>query len=256
MEGQKLIYTPFWVRALALSALAIALLVSIYVVFLYIETEKDSWVLAALSVTQVATSGLVVALLLLFSSRDLGIAGLMAKADRFLCQTLPLGLSFIDVPQPEMVDWRSAGTGHGTCRKNARASATGISVSHASGDAAALYRIETAQSVLMLRVQVNVFEITVSYYFPVPEEEGFDGLKQQLSWAMSRFTEIGGYHDSWYRSIEAFDQREYVSVHLSRRFVESFLDDDREQLFFVQDLAASTRSLVKECRSKGIRLSY
>lgn len=256
MEGQKLIYTPFWVRALALSALTIALLVSIYVVFLYIGTEKDSWVLAALSVTQVATSGLVVALLVLFSSRDLGIAGLLAKTDRFLCQTVPRALSFIDVAQPELVDWRDAGTGHGSHKANARSSPTKVLVAHASGDPAALYTVVTGDTELRLRVQLNVFEVTVSYYFPVPDDPDVDDLKSRLAWAMSRFTEIGGYTDSWYRSVEAFDGREYVSVHLSRRFSESFLDDDREQLFLVQDLAASTRSLVKHCRSSGVRLTY
>ncbi|MFZ3585351.1 hypothetical protein ACOI1H_24995 [Loktanella sp. DJP18] len=81
-------------------------------------------------------------------------------------------------------------------------------------------------------------------------------LKDQLQWAMSRFTEIVGYKKSWYFSTEEFDQKSYVSVHLTKDFDRDFLDDDRQKLNFAQDLAASSKSLIKECKARGISLSH
>lgn len=256
MEGQKLIQTPFWVRVVTLTALLGALIISTIVVIVYIETEKDSWVLAALSVTQVATSGLVVALLLLFSARDGGAIGLQVRTDRFLRKIAPRAFAFIDFPIAGIREWSEMPVSPRRIFNNLKKSPTKVLVRHNAGENDAYYVITTPTSSLTFRLQVNVYEITVSYYFPSVAETDLEEIKSGLVWAMSRYTDVGGYHESWYWSREEFDQRTYVSVHLTRNFSDDFLENEKEKLFLVQDIASSTRSLIKECERIGIKLSY
>lgn len=256
MEGQKLIQTPLWVRVVALSALTAALVVSTIVVVVYIETEKDSWVLAALSVTQVATSGLVVAILLLFSAKDAGAIGLQVRTDRFLRMIAPRAFAFIEFPIAETRKWSEMPVSAKRIFRNLKKSPTEVLVRHNAGENDAYYIVSTPSSGLTFRLQVNVFEITVSYYFPSNEESELESIRGALTWAISRYTDVGGYHASWYWSEEEFDNRTYVSVHLTRNFSDDFLENEKEKLFLVQDIASSTRSLIKECERIGIKLSY
>lgn len=255
MNGQTFFYTPVWVKILALSTLTVTLLFSLVVAWLYVRTEHETWVLVAMSVAQVSASGLVVALLVFFSARDIGAIGVQLKADQFLGRTVPRALLYIDYPLDAAVDWQRKKVGLLRIRRAAKRSCTGISLRHTPGSNAAIYFIKTRSASLVLRIQANVSEITVSYYFPASTEAETDRLKTDLDWALSRYISVGGYHQSWYFSVEEFDDTPYVSVHLTKRFSDDFLDDEREKMAFAQDVAASTRSLIKDCAARGIPLT-
>ncbi len=256
MDGQNFIYTPLWVRVLALGALTVTLVFALIVTWVYIETEKESWVLVAMSVAQVAASGLVFALLVFFSARDVGALGLQVKTDAFLSRTLPRAFLFIDVPLAEKQDWSECRFGLRRIKRSARLSRTRVEIRHHPGSNTALYYIHASDQTLRIGVQANVSELTVSYYFAAASADDLERLREELDWAMRRYTEIGGYKSSWYFSEEAFDGKTYVSVHLTKDFGPNFLDDDRQKLQFAQDVAASTRSLVKECRIRAIALRH
>ncbi|WP_139112675.1 hypothetical protein [Hoeflea olei] len=256
MEHKNFIYTPIWVRILSIGALAVTLVMSLFVTWSYLDTDKDTWVLVAMSLAQVSASGLAFVLVIFYSSRDAGVAGLRQKTNTFLCRVIPRVLLFIDFPKPAAADWKKAKTSGGRIRKDLANSPTTIAIKKISGDNSALYTVNALSERLTLRVQVNVWELTVSYYFPAQSEADLERLKGQLDWAMSRFTQIAGYKESWYFSEEEFDQQTYVSVHLTKNFDRDFLDDDRQKLNFAQDLAASSRSLIKECKARGIALSH
>jgi len=256
LEGQRLIYTPLWVRVLALGSLLVALFVSAVVVVIYINSDRDTWVLAALSVTQVAASGLFVSFLLLFSARDTGVPGLRLKTARMLRKSVPEALSFIGHDQPLAMDWHSLGVSQNAIKEAKRRVRTDVKVAHLMGTHRALYRLEGEGRGLHLMVQVNVWEMTVSYYFPAHSSDELEALRPKLDWALARFIDTVGYTASWYFSTEAFDGRTYASVHLTKAYEKGFLDQDYDKLFFLQDLAASTQSLLKECAIQEIAVSY
>lgn len=255
MNGQNFFYTPVWVKVVALSTLTMTLLFSLAIAWLYVRTDDETWVLVAMSVAQVSASGLVVALLVFFSARDIGAIGVQLKADQFLGRTVPRALLYIDCPLDEAVDWQRKKVGLLRIRRATKRSRTRIRLRHTAGSNAAFYFIETRATSLVLRIQANVSEITVSYYFPAASGDETDRLKTDLEWALSRYTAVGGYHQSWYFSVEDFDDSPYVSVHLTRCFSEDFLDDEREKMAFAQDVAASTRSLIKDCAARGVPLA-
>jgi len=255
VNGQNFFYTPVWVKVVALSTLTMTLLFSLAIAWLYVRTDDETWVLVAMSVAQVSASGLVVALLVFFSARDIGAIGVQLKADQFLGRTVPRALLYIDCPLDEAVDWQHKKVGLLRIRRATKRSRTRIRLRHTAGSNAAFYFIETRATSLVLRIQANVSEITVSYYFPAASGDETDRLKTDLEWALSRYTAVGGYHQSWYFSVEDFDDSPYVSVHLTRCFSEDFLDDEREKMAFAQDVAASTRSLIKDCAARGVPLA-
>jgi len=255
VNGQNFFYTPVWVKVVALSTLTMTLLFSLAIAWLYVRTDDETWVLVAMSVAQVSASGLVVALLVFFSARDVGAIGVQLKADQFLGRTVPRALLYIDCPLDEAVDWQRKKVGLLRIRRATKRSRTRIRLRHTAGSNAAFYFIETRATSLVLRIQANVSEITVSYYFPAASGDETDRLKTDLEWALSRYTAVGGYHQSWYFSVEDFDDSPYVSVHLTRCFSEDFLDDEREKMAFAQDVAASTRSLIKDCAARGVPLA-
>ena len=256
MDNKSFIYTPMWVRILSIGALASTLFMSLLITWQYLGTEKETWLLVAMSLAQVSASGLAFILVVFYSSRDAGVRGLQQKTNTFLCRILPRNLLFIDFPGATALDWKNAKTSGRQINKDLANSPTSISIRKVSGDNSAFYTVKAFGEVLTLRVQLNVWELTVSYYFPAQSEADVKRLREQLEWAISRFTEIVGYKESWYFSKEEFDQKDYVSVHLTKNFDRDFLDDDRQKLNFAQDLAASTRSLIKECKARGIALSH
>ncbi|NML74377.1 hypothetical protein HHL25_09610 [Rhizobium sp. S-51] len=256
MDGQHFIYTPYWLRVVAIVCLTAILALSIVVTIFYIHTNKEDWILLALSAAQVSASGLVVVLFLFFSARDVGSTGLQHKADRFLCTTFPSACALIDFPVAEPRTWGDMKIGQRFIRKNREQAPTEVLVRHNMGENAAFYRIGKQDRALTMRLQANVYELTVSYYFPAASQGEVEGLKDKLDWALQRYTEIGGYAISWYFSKEEFDSRTYASVHLTRVFPEDFLENEKLKLFFCQDVAASTRSLIKECGAQRIATTY
>ncbi|PWV95792.1 hypothetical protein DFR52_10856 [Hoeflea marina] len=252
MDGNNFLHAPLWVRITALAVLGITLVFALAVVWYYLGQDRSDWMLLGLSLAQIAASGLVVALVIFFSARDVGAIGLQLKADRFLCRTLPRMMAYIDVPRAGMRPWKEVDLGLRHIARTIRASPTEISMSHNPGENAASYLIRTTEAAIRLRCQVNVGEITISYYFPAEGDDRLAPLKADLQWAIGRYVDINGYQQSWYFSREDFDGESYVSVHLTKNFGTDFLDDERAKLFVAQDVAASTRSILKDCRQRGI----
>ena len=61
MDSKNFIYTPIWVRVLSIGAFAITLVMSLFVTWHYLETDKETWLLVAMSLAQVSASGLAFA---------------------------------------------------------------------------------------------------------------------------------------------------------------------------------------------------
>lgn len=254
MKRKNFVYTPFWVRVISILALFLTLSIALYVTYYYLGSGRETWILASLGVAQVTASGLVVVLLVFFSERDASVERLQVRTDFFLLRTLPRALVFIDFPLSTAKDWRKGKFSIRRMRRNRRNSPTRIDVIHSSGNCEAYYRIKALGEKITLRVQLNVSELTVSYYFPSKDSNDIGEIKNKMAWAISRYTDIGKYIASWYFSTEKFDGKTYISVHLAKEFSPDFLEKEAEKLKFSQDVTASTRSLIKHCKEVGVSL--
>jgi hypothetical protein len=254
MDSRNFVYAPAWVKTVALVVLAAALVSAILVSHYYIgRGGREDWILAGLSLAQIAASGLVIALVVFYSERDVNALGLQKRAEAFFYKTFPRALALIDYPQARFEPWEERTIRESTLALVPQKSHTKIRIRHNPGEIDAFYELTALESRMILRVQVNVSELAVSYYFPAADDAEKDRIAETLTWAFSRLIEVNGYAGGWYFSREAFDGQTYASIHLSKDFGPDFLENDRKKLTAAQDIAANTRGILKDCGEKGVR---
>nr|WP_290693948.1 hypothetical protein [Halomonas sp. UBA3074] len=258
MESKSFIYAPNWVKFVALSVLLFTLASAIGVSLYFLgKEEKQDWILVAMSLGQVAASGIVIAVVVFFSEKDVNVINLQKRAERLFLETFPRACLLIDFPKGEFKDWGNKKVRASDIAQALGESKTSIKINHTPGQIDAYYHItrENKES-MVIRLQVNVGEVAVSYYIPASCEDEMYKISQELKWAFSRYYEVGGYVGSWYFSKEDFDGRTYASIHLAKDFGPDFLENERKKLFMSNDVAATTRGIMKDCIKNGITMSY
>lgn len=258
MESRNFIYAPGWVKVVALSVLVFALLCAVGVSLYFLGKEdRQDWILVAMSLGQVAASGIVIAIVVFFSEKDVNVLNLQKRAERLFLETFPKACLLIDFPEGEFISWGNRKVRSSDIDRALRSSKTDIQISHAPGQIDAYYNIsrESGESIV-IRLQVNVGEVVVSYYIPASSEDEMKEISNKLEWAFSRYYEVGGYVGGWYFSREGFDGLTYASIHLTKDFGPDFLENERKKLFMANDIAASTRGIMKDCVKNGISMSY
>ncbi|WP_333829331.1 hypothetical protein [Pararhodobacter sp.] len=258
MQTGNFLYAPRWVKLTALMVLSLALVTALAVVIYYMDRGgRDSWVLVAISLAQIAASGLVIALIVFFSQRDANLTVLRARIREFLLHSLPRGLLILDCAPPQEASWQP---GRGWRKKAWRSSYPESNVSirlrYTSCGVECLYFVKAQGRTLVLRAQVNMGEVVFTLYLPAATEAAMEERRQQLDWGLSRLTGVSGYRQDWYFAVESFDNRSHAVVFLTRDFGTDFLDDNRLMLFVVNDLALNLRGLLKDCIERGIPTSY
>ena len=257
MEGKSLIYAPSWVKAISIFVLACALGSSIALAVYYVgQEDREDWILLSMSLAQVAASGLVLGLVVFFSERDVNVLGLQKRCERFLLKTLPEAFLLIDYPLEGFEDFQE-GKRRSISRKTLlRKSRTKIKVAHSSGSISSFYRINALNEELNMLVKANIWELVVSYYFPVTSVEESNSIRETMEWAFAGYTELDNFHMSWNVDSQAFDgtEQKYAAFHFKKEYGKEFLEDGRAQAFFAQMVTALTRSLIREAKNKGVAL--
>ncbi|MGF2735023.1 hypothetical protein [Marinobacter sp. DUT-1] len=235
-------------------ALASSATVSVYFIG---KDDHQDWILIAMSLGQVAASGIVIAIVVFFSERDVNTNDLCKRSERLFCETFPRACLLIDSPIENFRGWEFKRHRPKDTTEAYKKSPTKIQVSHFPGQIDSYYKITRpcGQS-LTIRLQVNVGEVVVSYYIPAESEEHKDDIAAMLKWAFSRFLNESGYEGRWYFSNESFDGHDYASIHLTKNFDSDFLENERKKLFMANDVAASTRGIMKDCQKHSIKTSY
>jgi len=258
MQTGNFLYAPRWVKLIALTVLSLALVTALAVVIHYIDHGgRETWVLVAISLAQIAASGLVIALIVFFSQRDANLAVLRSRIRDFLLQSLPRGLMILDCAPPQEARWQPGrGWMPRAWRKAGPESRVTIRLRYSPSGLDCLYFVTAQGRTLVLRAQVNMGEVIFTLHLPAADEAAMEERKRQLEWGLSRLTQVSGYRQDWYFSVETFDNRPHATVFLTRDFGTDFLDDNRLMLFVVNDLALNLRGLLKDCIERGIPTSY
>ena len=258
MESRNFIYAPKWVKVTSLAVLALALASATITALYFLEKEgHQDWILIAMSLGQVAASGIVIAIVVFFSEKDVNTADLSKRAEKLFHETFPRACLLIDSPMEEFAPYLEQKIRIKDLFKAHKKSKTKIKFSHSPGQIDTYYRITrpSGQS-LTIRLQVNIGEVAVSYYIPSASEDQTATIDKSLTWAFSRFLNESGYQGRWYFSTEDFDGNTYASIHLTKDFGDDFLENERKKLFMANDVAASTRGIMKDCEKQGIQTSY
>lgn len=95
-ESSKL-HAPSWVKIISLLLLVAAFLLSGWVVVNYIDTGRHDWVLVAISLAQIAITGIVFLMVYFFSERDYSVQSLRKMSEKFIAVEVKGSLERIEL---------------------------------------------------------------------------------------------------------------------------------------------------------------
>lgn len=220
-DAQKLINVPPAIRWLAIGILAICLATSIFVALTYVGQESRSdWVLLAMSVAQIAVSGLVVALIAFYSERDYGAKVLKQKTQDFLENQVPSALALLKTPRgaPVLIKFDGFQDVFG-----------------------ARYRVQFDDASWPIWVGLNVDRLIV-IYFVVGNQDDIQVQKEHFSFCFGGAQKVG--FDYFAQAAERAD--EAIICHwVTGRDKEGIISRADKRLFWSQDLAMMTSSFLR-----------
>jgi len=240
LDAKQFVYLPWWAKILCLAILGIGIAVSLAIILRFFgSSENRDWVLIGISGVQFLITTFVVAIVLFLSETDANIATLRTRSDTFLTETLPQALADVTLDD-------EAGKGFTVVPGNRR----DIFGYHydLNGDEG---------TVLRLWCGVNVRRLIVIYRFvdplPSPVETDFEARIRDAF----RFT-FGGAESVGYGKphIEMVPgDKTTASVWLTADLPDTFLTDPAAKLFWAQDVAMMTESLLRTAqRQSAVRL--
>ncbi len=258
MQTGNFLYAPRWVKVSALVVLSFALLIALVVVIYYVRLDgNDSLILVAVSLGQVAASGLVIALIVFFSQRDADLKLLRMRIQDFLLVAFPKGLAALDCADPKEVEWRPGqGAKLRDLLRQPMESNVTMRLRYVPDSVGCWYLVTARGRELTLHAQVNVGEVILSLYLPARDSSEFETMRENMRWGLSRLEGVSGYRVDWHYSTESFDGRPYAIAFLTKDFGLDFLDDNRRQLFVINDLTLNLRGLMNDAIKKDYPLSY
>ncbi|MDF7774392.1 hypothetical protein P1X14_03965 [Sphingomonas sp. AOB5] len=229
VDAKHFIHLPGWAKALCLGLLGIGIVASISIVFRFFNGHGNTdWLLIGISGAQFLITTFVIATVLFVSQTDANIGNLRKRAEHFLDEILPTALSRVTPDD---------------------AGATGCEVTRGTrcdifGYDYLLHR--DGQPLARLWCGVNVSRLIVIYRVRNPDPEGDVTAFVERLKRIFRFS-LGGAESVGYKvSYEPLpSSREVVSIWLTVATEKDFLTDPALKLFWSQDIAMMTESLIR-----------
>ncbi len=248
MRTENLLFLPPAVKVVAILILVAAIIFSgtltAYYVF-WIDAE-NTFVLAALSVFQVTTSGAAIVLVLFFSRRALGRDALMKETTKWLIKDLKSALDLIDLPfNPNPNHWSTA-------QKAAKLSRASVTLEHQNGANAAHYLVSAFDVKLFMRITLNSHRFIVLYYVPSRSDDDIRRVEDATDIVLSG-ARLAGYDSRIAVSPAPWDPAtRFVEIYCIKEVKRGFLMDSSERLYWSQDIATMTRSLIIQLKRHGL----
>ncbi|CAN5378550.1 hypothetical protein BH09PSE4_BH09PSE4_07020 [soil metagenome] len=235
LDAKHFIHLPGWAKALCLGTLALGIVASLTIIFEFFGAEGNrDWVLIGFSGAQFLITSFVIAIILFVSQTDANIGTLRRRSEQFLIETLPIALGRISLEDHS-----------GSCcevKRGTRSDIFGYDYSLQRG----------GTTVLRLWCGVNVGRIIVIYRFTNPQPAvSLDAFVERLK-QIFRFS-LGGAASVGYNvSFEPLPGKaSIVSVWLTVATAPDFLTDPALKLFWSQDIAMMTESLMRTALRHG-----
>lgn len=226
-ESRQLLYIPFWAKAaIFVTLVAITTAGLIVAIYFTLYSNNTDLIIIGMGAAQIAATGIIVAIVVLFSESDANIERLESRADQFLRKHIPDALSRITIPgtDAEVISVKCIGNkdifGH-------------------------LYHLDGANDFkFKMWVGLNVYRVFVIYF--VCSEDRAGNYERKLM-EIFKYTFGGaekiGFHTFYERAQVA--EHEVVSIWMSATVKESFLISPTEKLFWAQDVAMMTQSFLR-----------
>lgn len=241
LDANQVVYLPRWARFAVMAVLGI-LAVSACVaglVFFYFP-DYHAQITPTLSIAQTAAGAFAVVLFVLFAERELNTDKLLERTDSFLEQQMANALRKIEVPQlrrghtmnVNVID--RANTVHGG-RKDIYG---------------ANYDLWLENFRMRMWVGINVKRLSVIYFTPANGIEDERALEDKFQFTFRGAAKIG--YETSFQYVE-IDGEKLVAIWTVVMSDNGILGNPSEQLFWIQDVAMMTQSLIRTAVRENIR---
>ncbi len=237
VDSKNLISLPPWVRVLLIGILLALFVGSAWLVLANVgETGFRDWFQVAMSILQMASTGLLFALVLFFAEADVSVATLRDKTRRWLLVYLPRYLGKI--------------TGEGESKTKVSAVRGVRDIFGAqfeiSGDGGA----QGGTPVLRCWVGLNVNRVIVIYW---ADASPSPLLREAFGPTFSGARNVG-WGEAMYQPVD-IDGRQVTSIWTTWMIEgEGFLKSPEKQLFVAQDIAMMTQSILRSATRNKVPL--
>lgn len=231
-DSRQIIYLPFWTKAVVTILFVIGLAVSLAVIVRFIGSDDSlDWLLLGVSGVQFGMTALATFLVLCFSQTDANIRNLERRTEQFLRQVVPDKLGRITYPGM---------------------TADRLAVSCGERRDLFGYPIEIADAgrpILRLWCGVNVSRIIVIYRVENPrpgvsKANFLERLRQIFAFTLGGAEAVG--YAVNYEPVPGSPK--LVSIWVTVAASPDLLTDSAQKLFWAQDIAMMTESLLRTAR--------
>ena len=249
MDAKQFLYIPKWVRVASFILLGFMVLAGCGVGwYVLVKGGRSELVQVALSIVQVAGSGLVIALVAFYSFRQAHASKLEKLTQDWLKKDLVGSLEAVGAPA-------SNGNLSGSARLKVPSFIRAeVDVAVVQGNMA-FYRVFARNTAITMCVRLKVREVLVIYFLPHGPLTG-PLLETQLTqcFGVSKNT---GYQLVFGEAHSlGFDDRSYHQFTLQQKLKDDFLVDTLEKLYLAQDIASMTHAFITECVDQSIHTHY
>lgn len=249
MQSSDVMFIPKRVRIALLGFLFLsaALSVGLTLYFALFVDRAFEMVAIGIGAAQASVTGIVIVALVSFSLRMRTTNDVQRDIDDFFLNDLCLAMRTVAVKEPKK--WPVSENAR-TCTEELRADAR-VETDFCRGKEAAYFWIKTDRSELKLWIMVNVYRVTVIYYFDgdrFPPDRFEECFRPCLAGA-----EASGYSHSVICR-ENVEASEAIEVHFTNSMKEDFIHDPAKKLFLRNDLRQMTASILYAMENAAVEL--
>jgi hypothetical protein len=235
IDTKQFIFLPGWAKLAIVGAASAFLLLAAFMVWRSLGGEDSAdHIVFYLSVAQTAIVVLVSAILILFATRDANVDRLHQLTDAFIAGYVAGALKRVSVPERAIhrVDVQDLG------RKDIFGR---------------VLRLSSGQFTFKLWVGLNVHRLFVIYFVPLTDEHSETSLREVFRYTFGG-AQASGFKVNFERVEQAPGRQEFVSIWLTTETGADLLFSPREKLFWAQDIAMMTESLLRTAHRARLNL--
>lgn len=232
-DANQVVFLPKWARILLLFLLGLlGACATLSGVYFLIQPEGGDKVVPLMSVAQTTIGAFAVILFVLFAERQLSTPRLYEKTDNFLQKQMLESLMHIEVPQAAKDETAKVQT---LARpKNIHGGRKDIFGCN--------YTIQIGSQKTKIWVGINVRRLSVIYFAKVKNQDDVERIREAFKFTFKGAEKVGYHTNFEYAKI---DNEDIVSIWSTVVAESGILGNPSEQLFWTQDVAMMTQSLMR-----------
>lgn len=247
MQSGSLLHLPTSIKRIVVASLAVGFMVSVGLLIssFVLGKEGTEQLAIAVSLFQFLATGTALAIVAFYSAKSIGTAHLLAHTTAFLIDEMPRAFkaSLLTSSLNEK-DWS-------TSRQIDEIATAVVKIDHVRGTPSATYGIEALGSHIQMRVTLNAFRFVVLYYVPCKGSVSVETVSTAIE-LVKVGAESAGYSVKVATNPAPDRQTHFIEIYFYRTAEQDLLLDTSARLFWSQDIAVMTKSMLLQLQRHRI----